>query len=355
MLYKEDWEKAKKRMAAFWNRQVLDRPCIQIEVPPKKIPEIKKPADVALQWTDIEYRLESAEAQMKATFFAGESFPFFDTQMAANFMSAYAGANLEFHEETVWTIPFLEDYAQLAISPFNPGNPWWLKLKALTEAAVAHGKGKFLVAPTDLTAGGTGISLIRGSERFCLDLIERPGEVKRALADFTRLWLDVFSLQGRLISQGGIEGTTCWLYAWSPGRYHALQDDIICMVSSPMFREFFLPEIAAMARWLDHSLFHLDGPGAVQHLDDLLAIPELTGIQWSPGDGAKPTLEWVPMLQKIQAAGKCLWVWCEARNLEKLLSYLKPEGLMVRVPAHRECVSVEEANALLRMATRKCK
>lgn len=29
MLYKDDWEEAKKRIEAWWNNEIIDRPCIQ--------------------------------------------------------------------------------------------------------------------------------------------------------------------------------------------------------------------------------------------------------------------------------------------------------------------------------------
>ena len=57
---------------------------------------------------------------------------------------------------------------------------------------------------------------------------------------------------------------------------------------------------------MDYAIYHLDGVNQLPFLDDLLAIPEMTGIQWVPGAG-KPvpgTDEWMPVFKKIQAAGK---------------------------------------------------
>jgi hypothetical protein len=68
--------------------------------------------------------------------------------------------------------------------------------------------------------------------------------------------------------------------------------------------KFALPEIAASCRRLSNPFFHLDGPGELKHLDALLAIPELKGIQWIPGAGQPPLTEWPDVLRKIRAAGK---------------------------------------------------
>jgi hypothetical protein len=79
------------------------------------------------------------------------------------------------------------------------------------------------------------------------------------------------------------------------------------------------------------------------HLDSLLGLPHLDGIQWVPGAGAKPTVEWIPLLRKIQDAGKLVYAYCEAGDVRTLLQELRPEGLMLIV----SCDSVGEAEQLL--------
>jgi succinate dehydrogenase flavin-adding protein (antitoxin of CptAB toxin-antitoxin module) len=56
--------------------------------------------------------------------------------------------------------------------------------------------------------------------------------------------------------------------------------------------------------FLDHCVYHYDGKGALGHLDDILAIPDIDVIQWVPGDGNPRSIEWMDLLHKIQAAGK---------------------------------------------------
>lgn len=49
----------------------------------------------------------------------------------------------------------------------------------------------------------------------------------------------------------------------------------------------------------------------MRHVDALLALPKLDGIQWIPGAGAPPVSEWIPLLEHIQAAGKLVVPYCE--------------------------------------------
>ena len=48
----------------------------------------------------------------------------------------------------------------------------------------------------------------------------------------------------------------------------------------------------------------MDGPGQLPHLDLLLSIPELKGIQWIPGDGQPNITKWPEVYRKIRKAGK---------------------------------------------------
>lgn len=71
-----------------------------------------------------------------------------------------------------------------------------------------------------------------------------------------------------------------------------------------MFDEFVRLELAATCKRLTNSFYHLDGIGALPHLDSLLSIPELSGIQWVPGDRQKPCSEWTDVYRRILAGGK---------------------------------------------------
>ncbi len=122
--------------------------------------------------------------------------------------------------------------------------------------------------------------------------------------------------------------------------------DELALISPQMFREFFLDDIVAQVNWLDHSLFHLDGPDCIRHLDILLEIPKLNGIQWVPGARYKSMLEWVPLLRKIQQAGKLVQIGVQANEVEPLLRELSPKGLMLDT----YCATEDEAKDLLRKA-----
>lgn len=57
------------------------------------------------------------------------------------------------------------------------------------------------------------------------------------------------------------------------------------MISTQMYEELVVGELLEELDFLDASIYHLDGPDALKHLDRLLAIDKLKGIQWVYGAG----------------------------------------------------------------------
>lgn len=110
---------------------------------------------------------------------------------------------------------------------------------------------------------------------------------------------------------GGMKetGTTCWIPFWHSGKYATIQCDFICMVSPDIANEYIIPALEEEANFLDHSIYHLDGPQALPHLDSILSIKKLDAVQWVAGDGQPPQHEWMDVLKKVQKAGKGLQLW----------------------------------------------
>jgi hypothetical protein len=104
------------------------------------------------------------------------------------------------------------------------------------------------------------------------------------------------------------------------------------MLNPKWFRRFALPDIITQIEHMNYAIYHMDGPNQIKYLDDLLAIPQLTGIQWVPGQGRQPqgAKEWISLYKKIQDAGKNLVIDPPAENVPYLYKTLKSKGLYVR-------------------------
>lgn len=123
--------------------------------------------------------------------------------------------------------------------------------------------------------------------------------------------------------------------------------DFSSIISPAHFQQFFLPEIQAQSRFIEYPLFHLDGRGEIPHLDALLDIPELRGIQWVNDDFSDTSqLQYVPMFRKILSRKKCLTFRAEARHARALVDELGREGLLLNIRIQ----NLEEAEPLLKLA-----
>lgn len=99
-----------------------------------------------------------------------------------------------------------------------------------------------------------------------------------------------------------------------------------------MFREFVVPCISEQCRWLDNSLYHLDGTQAMCHLDALLEIEELDAIEWTPQAGIEPGPHprWHEMYKKIIDAGKSVQIIPVGPDeLKPLLNKIGRDGIYI--------------------------
>ena len=85
------------------------------------------------------------------------------------------------------------------------------------------------------------------------------------------------------------------------------------------------------------------------HLPALLALDEIDTLEWTPGIGSPPTFTpaYLPQYQKIQAAGKRLYLLAQPEEIEPLLNALSARGLFLCTRADSET----DAERLLKKIT----
>jgi len=344
-----DFETIKERFDAFWKMEVLDRPLIYITAPREKQKkmELPTPKSIKERWTNIEYVLNKMELYLENTLFLGDAVPWYFTNIGPDSFTSFLGANLSFRsEETSWAEPFLED-----LSDYDPvlgeDNEWWRFMNNLIDAVCEVAKGNFLVGMPDIHYGGDSLVATVGARRLVRYLFREPEEVKRLVRRLTDICIKVFETYYEKISLVQ-KGSIGFIPAYSRGRFFPLQDDFSGLVSPKMFREFFLEEQERLSRFLDNSIFHLDGPLALRNLDALLQIDSLNGIQWVPGAGSKRMSEWIDVCTKVLNAGKCLQINCEPDEVEFLLSKLGHGGLFLST----YCGTEKEARSILKITER---
>ena len=363
LTHKDDWQEAQRRLEAWWAGEIIDRAVIQVTAPregtglaSEDYERLLAPLGIAEEdvhgwFTDPGQVIPRLEKRVAATFWGGEAFPVVfpvSTSMVA-ILAAYLGCPYQVHaaSRTGWAEPIIDDWAARPPLAFDPHNEWWLRSQRLLEAAAQRAPGHYYVGLPDLNGAGEIVARLRGSERLAVDLLENPQAVVAAVDEVNAAWLRYWEAAVGIIHQW-VGGYFHWMGLWSDRPSTDLQCDFSCLISPRMFEEFYLPAIDQQTRWIDRTIYQLDGPGAVGHLDLLLSLPELDGIQWVPGAGAPPMSAWIRLLRRIQSRGKLLVLYCEPWEVETLLAELEPEGLLLST----HCRTEGEARELLKKVER---
>lgn len=347
-----DWQERLARQDAFWAREIIDRPVVDITIPrpepERPWPREKRYPTLRDRWMDAERAAELALAAAANTEYLGDALPHAYPNLGPEVFSAFFGCELEFGEETSWSIPNLKDWSEADKLQFSRDNRYWKKINEITEAMLEVGEGRFYTGLTDMHPGGDAIAAFRDPAQLNLDLVEAPDQVKALLQRVTDTYLWVYDYFHHKLTAAG-QAVCTWAGVVSTKKWLVPSNDFSCMVSPRMFREFFLDSILRECQHYEASLYHLDGPGALKHLDTLLEIKELTAIQWVYGAGRGRCSDWLWVYRKCQQAGKGLQIRLEPDELDLFMENLRPEGLWIGLSGVQDR---EQAEALLKKVAR---
>jgi hypothetical protein len=307
--WKDDWEERRANLTKWWKR---DGPAI-CAIGPKAKPwaDLPEPAvadDLQTRWCDASYRFREAEWSMSRKYFGGEAFPYFDTQIGPGSLGTFVGSEPGFAPDTVWYRTCIDDPGTYPDIRFNPENYWFRVHMNLIEWGLRNAQGRFLVGLPDLIENMDILSQMRDPQTLMIDLIERPRWVKKCISQLNQVYFDAFDRMYDQVRDANGGNAFSAFHIWGPGKTAKLQCDASAMFSTSMFEEFVTPALTEQCRWLDYSLYHLDGTQAVKHLDSLLKIDALDGIEWTPQAGIEGGghARWHPLYKKIVDAGKCV-------------------------------------------------
>jgi len=307
--YCPDWAAARQRLTTWWNGGDIGRPVLQITAPRTEpvddIPPMPEPEGwvTHYSWRSLEYRVHLARHAAADRECFGEAVPCAAPgDLGPNCVALYLGCEGVEMPGTVWFEPCLAGPEDARFA-YDPDNFYWRFTQRAHRETLKVSRGKFLHQFPDLIEGLDTLAAMRGTELLLQDLLDRPQWVHDGLRRITDLYFHYYDMLYDLI-RDEVGGSVFW--CWAPGRLVKLQCDFSAMISPAMFREFMSPILCEMTERISYSLYHLDGPQAICHLDALLAVPGLDMIQWTPGAG-QPGVhdpQWWPMYHRIIAGGK---------------------------------------------------
>ncbi len=339
-----DWQRIERDWNAWWAGE-LDRPLVVLEIhDPVPGADWSQFTKFGLD-TPIDAIIDNWQRILEATHFLGDAYPKWWVNFGPGVMAAFLGSRVTWTPDTTWFWP-LEGVESLSdIHPtYDPANPWWRRVQAITRRAVERWGREVLVGITDLGGNLDILASLRGTEKLLMDLTDDPANVDRLVGEITALWIRYYD-ELEAITRAAGRGNACWGPVWSPGPGYMLQCDFSYMISPRMFQRFVMPDLKALCDHLEYAFYHLDGKGEIPHLDQLLSLERLRGIQWQPGDGQPMAEGWLPLIKKIRDAGKRCQIYVTRAGALQVARALGGHGFLMHIV--NDPMTVEEGQAFL--------
>lgn len=306
----ERWGGVKDAHRRWWDG-TLARPLIHLTMKGRAPgrPEPKVPMHVFTSFYDLSVPAAAIADRwayaLECRCFLGDAFPHVLPNFGPGVIAAFLGLELQNGKDTVWFHqPDDVELVDLKLR-YNPDNAWYRRVCDICRAAAEHFEGQVHIGMTDLGGNLDILQPFRPGEKLLFDLYDAPEALQKRTWEAHDLWWRYFAELNRII-QPAHAGYTAWTPLYSETPYYMLQCDFAYMIGTEMFDQFARPELEATCRKLGNAYYHLDGPGQLKHLDSLLAIPELKGIQWVPGAGQPSITHWPDVYRRIRAAGKSI-------------------------------------------------
>ncbi|MBT3273237.1 MAG: hypothetical protein HN368_08795 [Spirochaetales bacterium] len=311
--WKDNWETTRAHYEAWWKREgpiitinyssLLDKSRANTPKPPR-------PRGPREQHTDPEWFAANQRYTLSRMRFSADNLPIAHTDYGCVQLAACFGSEPRFSDDTVWYSECIDNPENWPALSLTKTEPWWHSYKEIMLKVHEVSKGDYLVGMPAFGSNLDVLAELRGTQNLLYDLIDRAGWVERKLEEINQAFFVAFDDYYEQIQLA--DGSSAYTYfsIWGPGKVSQVQCDFAAMISPEMFADFVVLPLQRQCAWLDRSLFHLDGPNCICHLEHLLAIPELDAIQWTPGAGQPSPGDstWYGLYERILGAGKSVQI-----------------------------------------------
>ena len=324
----ERWDRIEREWTAFWAGE-QKRPMVLMQSADRSIPESPRWHRFFPQYgkeLSAEEILDIESAHLSRIRWFGDAFPSRMLDFGPGSLSTYMGASLEAGDDTVWFKATAPSLSEIKAS-IDIESPWRLRIQEILDCALRRWGKDVQLIPSDVGGGLDILAALRGAEELLLDFYDAPDEVLRLTQDITREWMANYDDEAAKI-MSACRGCANWTPMFSKRRTYMLQCDFSYMISPALFEKYALPDIDALCKHLDDPFYHLDGKGQIPHLDAVLGIERLKGVQWIPGAGQPDASEWLDLLARIRKAGKLCQVYTSPEGALRIKNALGGTGFV---------------------------
>ncbi|MCK5812550.1 MAG: hypothetical protein KAG94_06595 [Clostridiales bacterium] len=268
--------------------------------------------------------------------FNSDCFPDISSYLGPGSLATFLGATPVYGDNVIWYDGDITSSEQIINAIKNPTK--WYQWSIETTKKYVNNITDYRVSMPDLQQNLDILSALYTPEELLMKLIDDEVEVFELLELLYEFWDKCFFKHANLVMDD--KGYTSFGHynILGKGYTSTLQSDISIMLSEDMFDSFEMPYLIRQCERLDNVLYHLDGPGAIRHLDSLLSIDKIAAIQWVPGAGQPDNFDkhWYQLYDKILKNGKGIHVYLAKENVVPFLKRFGSQGVYITTMVRSE-------------------
>lgn len=272
------------------------------------------------------------EEQFNNQEFLGDAFPFYymrTTGLLGVFMGQEWEVSLK--NGTVWYKELDKEFEDLSFQ-VDTKHILYQRMMELNRVFQEYFDGAVVLGGANLGGICDVYHSIRGMQNTIYDFVDDPDTLKSYFHEIKEEWRKTHFALYDAVDIKRNHGYTHWTPILSQKTYDMIQADLAFMIGPDDYEEFLEPLIKEESAMFGRSMFHLDGPGFLKHLDRILSIDSLDGVQWIPGAGVDKVNQWDEFYHTVDNSGKLLQVFIEpgeAAFIEEIIAKLShPEHVI---------------------------
>ncbi len=258
-------------------------------------------------------------------------------------MEAIIGCKLIVQENSIWAEPPDKGYEALKKIGYNLENLWLSKLIDLHKYLVDISYDSFPISLPVMHGPFDILSAFRDPEKLCLEIYDRPEDVKLSTENLKNIWIKV-AKQLMDITPPYYSGWFTRMNIYLRSRCATPQSDFTSLISEKMYREFELEIDKDIMKNIPSQTYHTHST-SWHVLKDISRIPNLKSLQVTI-DPNGPSLEKIKEILAVcqKKVPLLIAVW-NVHDFKWFIENLSPEGLAV-VLIKTELTGREEFNNL---------
>ena len=321
---KPHFDQSAKRWEAYWHHDLTDR---SILIASLAKPGFTPHAHVTYRdrvYGNLDIIMNNTLDNARNTLWLGDSIPNFWASLGTHEIASFCGYETEWAADGLdmnWCKHADRNWDEILPIRLDKTGFWWKRTVEVYEKTKQILQGRLIPYSMDFHTNLDLLLSIRGDAELCIDSLDCPDMVDKGIEDACEVFKDLWELF-KAVSGCEEYGYFCSLYSEKPTT--SLACDFSALIGPELFHRWGVAALTYESELVgDRTVYHWDGPDAIKHCDDLLAIKNIHTLSYVPSPYTYHT-EFIELYQKCQAAGKGIYFAGSPEEIKQAYPLLNP-------------------------------